>query len=152
MPDHLRDATEMVPTPPSRVALAAVLVQAAEPDCPLLADRPVGDAGGAQRIDLANGWRLWIWWVASDQMDRLWAAKSPDGSCWTYGCDRWPDWNAGPEAVVLEPLRHLLTPEQRERLRQRLLSCSCWPEPDPLPEPEPPTMAELFPEDEAWAS
>jgi hypothetical protein len=37
--------------------------------------------------------------------------------------------------VVLEPLRHLLTDEQRERLRQRLLACSCWPEPDPLPEP-----------------
>jgi hypothetical protein len=54
--------------------------------------------------------------------------------------------------VVLEPLRHLLTPEQRKRLQQRLLTCSCWPEPDPLPEPEPPTMAELFPEDEAWAS
>jgi hypothetical protein len=150
MPDHLRDATEMVPTPPSRAALAAVLVQAAEPDCALLADRPVSDVGGAQRIDLANGWRLSLWWHPGPELARLWAATAPDGGIWSFGCDRWPDWNAGPEAVVLEPLRHLLTDEQRERLRQRLLTCSCWPEPDPLPEPEPPTMAELFPE--AWAS
>jgi hypothetical protein len=82
----------------------------------------------------------------------LWAATAPDGGIWSFGCDRWPDWLAGPAAVVLEPLRHLLTDEQRKRLQQRLLTCSCWPEPDPLPEPEPPTMAELFPEDEAWAS
>jgi hypothetical protein len=50
--------------------------------------------------------------------------------------------------VVLEPLRHLLTDEQRERLRLRLLTCSCWPEPDPLPVP--PAMAwidEHFPLD-----
>jgi hypothetical protein len=52
----------------------------------------------------------------------------------------------GRDAVVLEPLQHLLTPEQREQLLQRLLSCSCWPEPDPPPEP--PSMAaieELYP-------
>jgi len=117
-----------------------VLAQAAEPDCALLADRPVAP-GWVQRVDLANGWRLWIWWQTGDQMDRLWAARAPDGGAWTYGCDRWPDWNAGPEAVVLEPLRHLLTDEQRERLRLRLLTCCCWPEPEPLPEP--PSMAEI---------
>jgi hypothetical protein len=119
-----------------------VLAQAAEPDCALLADRPVSEAcGGAQRIDLANGWRLSLWWLPGQCLHRLWAATAPDGGCWTWGCDRWPDWNAGPEAVVLEPLRHLITPEQRERLRLRLLTCSCWPEPEPLPEP--PSMAEI---------
>ena len=136
MPDPIEP-----PAPPSRAALAAVLAQAGEPDCALLADRPVSDAGGAQRIDLANGWRLWVSWWPDRQMHLLHAALAPDGGVWSHGCDRWPDWNAGPEAVVLDPLRHLLTDEQRERLRQRLLSCSCWPEPDPLPEP--PSMAEI---------
>ena len=123
------------PTPPSRAALAAVLAQAGEPDCALLADRPVSDAGGAQRIDLANGWRLWVSWWPDRQMHLLRAALAPDGGLWSHGCDRWPDWNAGPDAVVLDPLEHLLTPERREQLRQRLLTCSCWPEPEPLPEP-----------------
>ena len=58
-----------------------------------------------------------------------------NGAHWTSGCDRWPDWNAGPAAVVLDPLTHLISPEHRERLRQRLLTCRCWPEPDPLPAP-----------------
>jgi hypothetical protein len=96
-----------------------------------------------QLVNLANGWNLWIWWRPTDQLDRLWAATAPDGSRWEYGCDRWPDWDAGPEAVVLEPLRHLITSEQRERLRLRLLTCSCWPEPDPLPVPPPPTREQL---------
>ena len=128
------------PAPPSRAALAAVLAQAAEPDCALLADRPVAGFG-SQRIDLANGWRLWVSWWPDRQMHLLHVALAPDGGLWSHGCDRWPDWNAGPEAVVLEPLRHLLADEQRERLRLRLLTCSCWPEPDPLPEP--PSMAEI---------
>lgn len=135
MPDHLRDATEMVLAPPSRATLAAVLAQAGEPGCALLADHPVSDAGGAQRIDMANGWRLSLWWHPGPELARLWAATAPDGGCWTFGCDRWPDWNAGPDAVVLEPLRHLITSKQRERLQLRLLSCCCWPEPEPLPEP-----------------
>ena len=130
----------MVPAPPGRAGLAAVLAQAGEPDCALLADRPPM-AGWAQRIDLASGWSLWIWWRSHGEMDRLWAAKAPDGGCWTFGCDRWPDWNAGPDAVVLDPLTHLINDEQRERLRLRLLTCSCWPELDPLPEP--PSMAEI---------
>ena len=130
------------PTPPSRAALAAVLVQAAEPDCPLLADHmPVENDWVTQRVDLANGWTLWVHWLPGLTMERLFAAQAPGGARWSYGCDRWPDWNAGPEAVVLEPLRHLLSPEQRQRLHQRLLTCCCWPEPEPLPEP--PSMAEI---------
>ena len=125
------------PAPPSRAALAAVLAQAAEGE-PLLADRPAA-AGWCQRIDLASKWSLWFWWLAGDQLDRLWAARAPDGGTWTYACDRWPDWNAGPEAVPLEPLDHLIPSEVRERLRQRLLTCSCWPEPEPPPAP--PSMA-----------
>ena len=135
MTDHFPDATKMVPAPPSRAALAAVLVQAAD-GAPLLADRSVSAVDwGLQRIDLASGWSLRIWWSRGLEMGPLHGALAPDGGCWTYGCDRWPDWNAGPAAVVLDPLTHLITPEQRERLRQRLLTCRCWPEPDPLPLP-----------------
>lgn len=123
------------PAPPRRAALAAVLIRAAEGE-PLLADRTVEpDNWATQRVDLACGWSLWVWWTPGQQMGPLHAAQSPDGARWGYGCDRWPDWNAGPDAVVLDPLRHLLAPEQRERLRQRLLSCSCWPEHEPLPAP-----------------
>ena len=123
------------PAPPSRAALSAVLVQAAD-GAPLLANRPVDPLDWcAQRVDLQNGWRLCVCWDSGAVMDRLIDAWAPDGAHWTYGCDRWPDWNAGPAAVVLDPLTHLITPEQRERLRQRLLTCRCWPEPDPLPAP-----------------
>jgi hypothetical protein len=136
-------APEGMPAPPSRAALAAVLAQAAE-GAPLLANRPVlvGDRI-TQRVDMANRWCLWFWWLPSGQLDRLWAATAPGGARWEYGCDRWPDWDAGPDAVVLDPLTHLIAPEQRERLRQRLLTCSCWPEPDPLPAPPPPTREQL---------
>jgi len=138
MPDPIEP-----PTPPSRAALAAVLVQAADAE-PLLADWPVRpNDWGLQRVDLASGWSLCFWWSPGGALDRLWSATAPDGGQWSYGCDRWPDWNAGPEAVVLEPLRHLLTDEQRERLRLRLLDACCWPPPDLLPEPPPPSMVEI---------
>jgi hypothetical protein len=131
------------PTRPSRAALAAVLARAAKGE-PLLADRPVDPHEWcAQMVDLQNGWRLCVCWNSGAVMDRLIDAWAPDGAHWTYGCDRWPDWNAGPEAVVLDPLTHLLTPEQRERLRQRLLTCRCWPEPDPLPAPPPRSAEEI---------
>jgi hypothetical protein len=139
MADRSHDLTQP-PAPPSRAALAAVLAQAAE-DEPLLADQPGGGLR-LQRVDLANGWRLGVLWFLGDQ-PALRSASAPDGAYWSHGCDRWPDWGAGPDAVVLEPLQHLITPEQRERLRQRLLTCSCWPEPDPLPVPPPPTREQL---------
>jgi hypothetical protein len=132
------------PAPPSRDALAAVLAQIVE-GAPLLADRPVAEiAHGLQRLSMANGWRLEIewrydWWHPARVMGPLLAAVAPDGGRWEHGCDRWLDWNSGPDAVVLDPLQHLLTPEQRERLRIRLLDCSCWPAPDPPPVP--PSMA-----------
>jgi hypothetical protein len=138
MPDPIEP-----PAPPSRAALAAVLAQAAEGE-PLLADRPVplGD-WLTQRVDMANGWKLWICWDPGAVMAFLGSATAPDGAHWSYGCDRWPNWAAGSEAVVLDPLTHLITPKQRERLQQRLLTCSCWPEPDPPPVPPPPTKEQL---------
>jgi hypothetical protein len=71
------------------------------------------------------------------------SATAPDGGHWSYGCDRWPDWNAGPDAVVLDPLTHLITAEVREQLRRRLLAGNCWPERELPPRPEPPSMAEI---------
>ncbi|MEI6032442.1 MAG: hypothetical protein WCQ20_14960 [Synechococcaceae cyanobacterium ELA739] len=125
---------ELSPAPPSRAALAAVLVQAAESE-PLLADLPAAEIScGTQRIDLANGWSFWISW-RDGTLGPLLQATAPDGSWWSHGCDRWPDWNAGPDAVVLDPLRHLISADQRQRLEQRLLSCCCWPEPDMPPRP-----------------
>ena len=138
MPDPIES-----PAPPSRAALAAVLAQAAEGK-PLLANRPVPFFDWfTQRVDIVNGWKLWIRWLPDGRMDLLDSALSPGGGYWSYGCDRWPDWDAGPGAVELNPLDHLISPEQRERLRQRLLICSCWPEPDPLPVPPPPTREQL---------
>jgi len=126
---------ELSPTPPSRATLAAVLAQAVESE-PLLADLPGEEVTwGLQRVDLASGWSLWISW-RDGALGPLLQATAPDGSRWSYGCDRWPDWNAGPDAVVLDPLRHLITAEQRQRLEQRLLSCSCWPDPDMPPRPQ----------------
>ena len=116
------------PPRPTRDALAAVLTAAAA-GAPLVADRPVAEVRwGVQRVDMASGWQLAIWWHA-DVMGPLHGAVAPDGGEWTFGCDRWPDWLAGPDAVVLDPIEHLLDGEQRARLRARLLDCSCWPAP-----------------------
>ena len=117
------------PPRPTREALAAVLTAAAA-GAPLVADRPVAEVRwGVQRVDMASGWQLAIWWHADGLMGPLHGAVAPDGGEWTFGCDRWPDWLAGPDAVVLDPIEHLLDGEQRERLRARLLACSCWPAP-----------------------
>ena len=130
------------PLAPTRATLAAVLTKAAKSE-PLVADRPVEEIGyGLQRVDLANGWQLVIWWIGG-RMGPLHQAMGPavqmhqpvasTGQTWTYGCDRWPDWSAGPDAVVLDPLVHLVEPAQRQRLEDRLRCCSCWPAPEPLP-------------------
>ena len=129
--------------PPTRAELVAVLRQAGGPE-PLLADRPVAEIEwGLQRVDMASGWQLWLWWRGGE-MGPLHAARAPGGGRWSYGSDRWPDWLAGPDAVPLDPIAHLLEDDDRDRLRARLLSCSCWPAPDPLPPPEPPSMAGLI--------
>jgi len=54
-------------------------------------------------------------------------AIDPAGLEWIYGCARWPDWLAGPDAVVLDPIQHLLTDNQRQRLEARLRAAVCWP-------------------------
>jgi hypothetical protein len=54
--------------------------------------------------------------------------------------------------VVLDPICHLLTPEQRAQLQARLLGCTPRPRP-PVPEyfTRPwPSLDETFPPDEDW--
>ena len=106
--------------PPTNEAVAAALIDAAD-GAHLLANRPGREAfPGIQWVDMANGWRLAIWWPhLAPLIGPLHRATAPDGAVWSYGCARWPDWNAGPDAEILDPIRHMLTPEQRERLRVR---------------------------------
>lgn len=149
MTDHFRDATEMPPARPSREALAAALAQAAESE-PMLAHRSVDPWNfPMQQVDMANGWVFWFWWTTDQQLATLLKARASDGTVWDWGCDRWPDWDAAAEAVNLNPLEHLISPEQRERLQERLLNCNCWPEPDPLP-PLPPINLQAYYEGECY--
>ena len=134
------------PPRPTSAAVAAALVQAAEGE-PLLANAP-GSAipWGLQTIDTLSRWQLCVWW-RDGHMGPLHSAIDPAGLQWVYGCARWPDWLAGPEAVVLDPIRHLLTDEQRQGLHAALLDAVCWPAPDLPPEPEPPPLRPLTDEE-----
>lgn len=68
---------------------------------------------------------LWFWWdwpigALSPSLHALDEATCPAGRVWVRGCGRWPGWDAGPEAEVLDPLRHLLEEGERWRLEERL--------------------------------
>ena len=129
-----------LPPPPTRQALAKVLVLAAT-DAAIIADRPGREIGwGVQWFDVvaprARLWGLSIWWAADGRLGQLAGAVAPGGGRWSPGCDRWPCWAAGADSVVLEPIPHLLSEGQRERLRERLWDCCCWPPPEhPAREP-----------------
>ena len=118
------------PPRPTSAAVAAALVRASESEC-MLADRPVEPGWwGLQTVDLQSGWQLVVWWTA-EGLGPLHQAISPGGLEWSYGCARWPDWLSGPDSEPLDPIRHLLTVEQQEQLRERLLAVPCWPEREP---------------------
>jgi hypothetical protein len=104
-----------------------------------------------QQVWAGSGWRFAFWWQLG-VLHRLAVALAPGGARWEYGCGRWPDWTAGPDAVVLDPIHHLLTTEQRAQLQARLLGCRQRPRP-PVPEyfTRPwPSLDETFPADEDW--
>lgn len=120
------------PPRPSHEEVAAVL-RAIISGAPWLADlEPVDLVGpwGRQRVDAvaAGGvWRLWMWWerrpipnAPHPQLTALDRAVCPDGREWRLGCGRWPTWDAGPDAEVLNPVRHLLEEHERWRLEERL--------------------------------
>ena len=131
---------ELHPPRPSHEAVAAALVAVAD-GLPFLANVQPSEADhNLLRLDLVSGWQLAIWWRLGE-LGPLHSATDPQGLQWIYGCGRWPGWDAGPAAVVLDPIRHFLDDGQRQALRQRLMAAICWPAPEPppprdLPEPE----------------
>jgi hypothetical protein len=114
---------------------------------PVSADEPLD----RQQVWAGDGWRFAFWWQLGT-LHRLATALAPSGGRWEYGCGRWPDWMAGPDAVALDPIHHLLSPEQRTQLQAQLLNCPPRPRP-PVPEyfaRPTPSLDEIFPPDEDW--
>ena len=106
-------------------------------DDPAVVNRSVEDLGwGLQSIRLVSGWRLRVWWLDDGTMGPLSGAKAPDGRTWVLGCDRWPDWLAGSQSEVLDPLQHLVTPLDRLAITE-LLRVAEVVEPPMLPDPPP---------------
>lgn len=138
---------QQAPPRPSHEAVADALRSIAAGESFLADLLPDETDHHLQVIDLVSGWRLAIWWVRG-QMGPLHAAADPAGLQWVYGCGRWPDWCAGPEAVPLDPIAHLLSDQERAALRVVLEGASCWPPALAVPPTGVPTVAELFPLDE----
>lgn len=143
--------TEELPPRPASEDVAAALIRIADGEAFLSDLRPDETDHHLQVIDAISGWQLAVWWVRG-QMGPLHAAVDPAGLQWVYGCGRWPDWCAGPEAVPLDPIAHLLTAEQRASLRMVLLSATCWPPRPVIQLPAVQSMAELYPIDELIAT
>ncbi len=137
-----------LPPRPTSATVAAALARASDSE-PFLADRPAAACWwGLQTIDMVSGWQLAFWWVR-DRLGPLHRAIDPAGLEWTHGCARWPDWSAGPEAVVLDPVQHLLTDHQRQQLEARLRAARCWP---PAPAPRASVLPVLQLDEELLAS
>ncbi len=123
--------TTDLPPPPTSATVAAALGRVCNSE-QFLADRPAAECWwGIQTIDLVGGWQLSFWWIRGE-LGPLHRAIDPAGLEWCHGCARWPDWSAGPEAEVLDPIQHLLTSNQRQQLEARLRAARCWP-PAPAP-------------------
>ena len=116
---------------PSRQDLIEILRQAADPEVAINVNvclRWVSPGCWASQTVRVKGWRLCFLWYGHD-IDHLSTADAPQGHHWSYGCDRWPSWEAGPDSVPLCPIRHLLTAAERQALEARLLATPADPEP-----------------------
>jgi len=116
---------------PSRQDLIDILRQATDPEVPINVNvclRWVSPGCWASQIVRVKGWQLAILWHG-DTIDHLSTTDDPMGRHWSYGCDRWPSWEAGPDSVPLCPIRHLLTVPERKALETRLLTTPADPEP-----------------------
>lgn len=138
-----------IPSPIHTELTAALIIAATDPTLEAHAlPRVIGY--GSQRVK-SNGWRFIFWWDDrwwdEPKLDGCFFAIGPDNQRWEYGADRWPSWDAGPDAVPLQPLRHLLNGEQYDQLRAQLLVCPCWEENVPAM-PEPPALADIWTKDE----
>lgn len=122
------------PTPavrPTREALTEALRQVINPRQAIRVDQtPDETSSYQQQLVTVAGWRLQIMWQEGAIL-HLSQAWGPGGVHWSYGCDRWPDWKAGPEAVMLCPIGHLLASLERAALQRRLLAEPCTPPPAP---------------------
>ena len=138
--------TPNLPPRPTSASVAAALARACDSE-PFLADRPVEACWwGLQTIDTVSGWQLAFWWVRGE-LGPLHRAIDPGGLEWVHGCARWPDWSPG--SVVLDPITHLLTSEQRQQLEARLRAARCWP---PAPAPRGSVLPVLQLDEELLAS
>jgi len=113
---------------PTRDDLVAILRQAADPEVPVSVDYHP-DSGDLAQLVCVPGWWLWIVWTGQT-IDHLSRAHVFDGRRWSYGCDRWPNWEAGADSVPLCPITHLLTPSMRSALEARLMAAPCRPAPE----------------------
>jgi len=116
---------------PSRQDLIEILRQAADPEVPINVNVClfcVTPGCWAVQTVSVKGWRLCLLWRGHD-IDHLSTADAPQGRYWSYGCDRWPSWEAGPDSVPLCPIKHLLTAAERQALEARLLATPADPEP-----------------------
>jgi len=115
---------------PSRADLVAILHQALNPEVPIITDERPDESGQYQLQNVwLQGWRLAILWRGRT-IDHLSTADAPQGLHWSYGCDRWPSWEAGPDSVPLCPIRHLLNDSERQALEACLLAIPCKPPAD----------------------
>lgn len=127
--NHPGDREPPLAVRPTREALAAALRQVVDPAQVITVDQTPDETGSyQQQLVTVAGWRLLIMWREGAIL-HLSQAWGPGGFHWSYGCDRWPDWTAGPEAVPLCPIKHLLAPLERAALQARLLAEPCTPSP-----------------------
>jgi hypothetical protein len=130
---------------PTRADLVAILRQALNPEVPINVDGCMywisPDYWATQPV-LVNGWTLEIIWHGCN-IDHLRTADAPQGLHWSYGCDRWPSWEAGPDSVPLCPIRHLLTAAERQALEARLQTIPCKPPAEPS-DPVAPSVDEIM--------
>jgi len=130
---------------PSRNDLVTILRQAADPEVPInVSICPTITSSWQLQTVRVNGWTLAILWL-DDRIDHLSTTDDPLGRHWSYGCDRWPSWEAGPDSVPLCPIEHLLIAPERKALEGRLLTAPADPEP-PLPV-DVPTVDEIMTDD-----
>jgi hypothetical protein len=118
---------------PSRQDLIEIFRQVLDPEVLINVDICLVDIDldwAVQTVRVA-GWRLAILWHGN-HIDHLSTTDDPLGRHWSYGCDRWPSWEAGPDSVPLCPIQHLLSGNERKALKNRLLATGADPEP-PLP-------------------
>ena len=127
--NHPGDREPQAAVRPTREALAAALRQVINPAKAITVDSTPDETGSyQQQLVTVPGWQLQIMWRegAILHLSQAWGLG---GAHWSYCCDRWPNWAAGPDSRPLNPIEHLLAPLERAALQRRLLAEPCTPPP-----------------------